>query len=107
VHYFKKENGIITNNPIHNTLTIGEALYDSINDRSSIAIFHQYPETNQRWTVRIIDLADNFKEQIYRLNHPIFKEKSLVQTIKELSNKKYIIALNDSGRVTFGKFDAK
>jgi hypothetical protein len=61
VDYFKRENGIILNTAINGSFEIRDGIYDIINERSSIVIFNPYPEYNQLWLLRIIDLANNFK----------------------------------------------
>jgi hypothetical protein len=82
LHYYGRVDGKIAENYTDKTIQGTEFLIQTVNERDTIAVFGQYPEAGNRWTVRFYNIRNSFKEQIYRLENDVFKDKVVVQTIQ-------------------------
>lgn len=107
IAYFPRVDGKIANVPMEKTLKHSDHLVQTINDKDSLAVFSQYPEANRRWTICIYNLADNFREQSYGLDNLIFQDKAIVQTVREISDGRYVIVVNAENCCKFAIFVPK
>lgn len=103
IFYFPQSSHVAGGTPVQKFIS-SDMVAQPINDSNTIAVFSQHTESSNRWTIRLYNLADNFREQIYRLENNVFKDRAMVQQVREISKGTYLIAINSEFELKFIKF---
>jgi|JI6StandDraft_1071083.scaffolds.fasta_scaffold05931_10 hypothetical protein len=56
-------------------------IFEPMDQSYRIAVYKQHPEPDKKWELRIINLAANFEELKYSLEHKAFTNTCLIEQV--------------------------
>lgn len=69
-------------------------VFEPIDQASRIAIYRQHADSERKWELRLVDLAADFDEMKYSLEHKAFAPNSLIEQVWAKTPQELLIFIN-------------